>query len=287
LRGAAAGAGARRLLHDDVPGFGPEACLPKVAAVVQLYGIYLFAVTRMADHVRAVLTGAPGAAPGEPHDDTAPVELVERLAALDGQRHTSFASKFAHFFVHRERFPVYDGLAREVVRWHLGRKAAVADGAHPYGAFTQNLRRLWAAAGLPASTSTDELDRSLWLTGQLRRWERKDPKARPNGEARRLFESEDAAVRADLVALTGHPAPATEGEHWVRERDAPPPAGCARPGRPGGHPDGRAPDGHPAPRRPAGRTGAGRRIIPGRWSPVSVRAPPWRRCATPTAGWWP
>lgn len=194
------------LLRDRVSGFALEACLLKVAAVVQLYGIPLYAVVRMAEHVHAVLEGPDGngaGAAGEP-DLQRDAALVERLATLDARRHISFASKFAHFMFDRERFPIYDRFAVETVRWHLG-TAAVTDPQHPYHAFLENLRRLRAARGVSASAA--ELDRYLWLAGQYREWRRKSERALLNGEARRVFVSADAHTAGERPSARGGGVP--------------------------------------------------------------------------------
>jgi hypothetical protein len=75
-------------------------------------------------------------------------ELVERLAFLpksqERQRqmnHLSFASKFAHFFVDTELFPIYDSFAAKMLIHHLGSARAISDGAHPYRvAFITNFK---------------------------------------------------------------------------------------------------------------------------------------------------
>lgn len=96
-------------LGERFAAFDPEATLLKVAAVNQLYGANVYAVARMAEHIVTVLDGTDIAAGGTMLSDVA---LVERLAALpktparqSARKHVSFASKFAHFFIDRERFP--------------------------------------------------------------------------------------------------------------------------------------------------------------------------------------
>ena len=105
-------------LAEQVPGFTPEACLLKTVTVNEIYGTQLFATARMARHVETIFADA----------NTSPVDvdLVERIAKLptklgDKQRlSVSFASKFCHFFVNAERFPIYDDAARDAIRLHLG-----------------------------------------------------------------------------------------------------------------------------------------------------------------------
>src|SRR5690349_6766320 len=102
---------ALRALKDRFPGFAIDATLLKVVAVNQLYGTNVYAVVRMAQHIAEVMLEAS-------HMDDA--GLVEELAALSGMKHTSFASKFAHFFIDVERFPIYDSYAVKMVAYHLG-----------------------------------------------------------------------------------------------------------------------------------------------------------------------
>src|SRR5438874_11882465 len=78
-------------------GFDSESSLLKVAAINQLYGTKVFAIVRMAEHIEKVMANASSM------DD---VGLVNEIATLSDMKHTSFASKFAHFFVDAERFPI-------------------------------------------------------------------------------------------------------------------------------------------------------------------------------------
>lgn len=134
-------------LAQAFPAFGPEASLLKVAAVNQLYGTNLYAVVRMAEHVQHVMATTDPKREGP--------ALVERLATLppasaqERQRHHySFASKFAHFFVDAEHFPIFDKYARQMLDRHLGRQGRVVDPQHPYQAYVANLGRLRERSGL-------------------------------------------------------------------------------------------------------------------------------------------
>jgi len=55
-------------------------------------------------------------------------ELVDTIAALPSKKgqtkrkRTSFAAKFCHFFVDKDRFPIYDDAARKAIKLHLGSK---------------------------------------------------------------------------------------------------------------------------------------------------------------------
>src|SRR6266566_1883816 len=128
--------GALHALHSRFPGFDDEATLLKVAAVNQLYGTYVFAVGRMAEHIRVDVMPKEG--------KIADVDFVEELATLPEikYKHISFSSKFAHFFIDKERFPIYDSFAEDMVKFHLGRQGWIKDKEHPYRAFFQNLVKL-------------------------------------------------------------------------------------------------------------------------------------------------
>lgn len=115
-------------LNDRFPGFDIESSLLKVVAVNQLYGTNVYAVVRMAQHVSEVMQETGG------KEDT---DLVEELASLNDRKHRSFASKFAHFFIDMERFPIFDSFAVKMVAYHLGTQRQVRDSAHPYRRFVQ------------------------------------------------------------------------------------------------------------------------------------------------------
>ena len=74
------------------------------------------------------------------------------------RRYVSFASKFAHFFISQERFPIYDSYAERMLLLHLG-ASAMRDPGRPYEAFTENLRVLMRE--YVVKSSYRELDRSV------------------------------------------------------------------------------------------------------------------------------
>jgi hypothetical protein len=89
------------------PDWGPLDSLLKVVAINTLYGTNVWAFSRMAEHVQAVMVATDLR--------TAGPELVERIAAMPDdkggggrRRHISFASKLVHFYVDPDRFPIYD-----------------------------------------------------------------------------------------------------------------------------------------------------------------------------------
>jgi len=187
---------ALRMLAGSCPEFGPEETLLKVVAINGLYATNVYAIDRMADHIRHIVqaTDIPSSGP----------ELVERIAALPQTRdqkserhHTSFASKFAHFFVDSERFPIYDSVANDMARLHLGREHWVQDTEHVYEAFVSNIQNLKLLARL--SVSNRELDRYLWIAGQFRKWQA--GKRDLNAELLEFFDIPSGDAAPDLNAL--------------------------------------------------------------------------------------
>lgn len=186
-------------LHAKVPGFDGEACLLKSVAINTLYGTQVFAIVAMARHIERIFVNGNAL-------DAGP-ELVEEIAALPiggtrvSRKFTSFAAKFCHFFVDKERFPIYDDAARSVIRFHLGAAQVTNDNAHPYLAFCKNLARLRAIAGIKAPGR--DLDRYLWITGLYMKWlrERGEAKSTVNAELQRVLRNPTREEAVDLNAL--------------------------------------------------------------------------------------
>jgi hypothetical protein len=183
------------LLAQRVPGFSLPETMLKVAAVNQLYGTNLLAVTRMARHISTALDrGSLEAGP----------ILVEHIACIpagDGQRawrHFSFASKFCHFFIHPESCPIFDSYADDMLRLHLGGNRE-RDPKHPYLSFVNNSRALLTLANVTATGV--ELDRYLWIRGAYERWLKKR-EGPINVELKQFFVN--AANRPQLAALVGN-----------------------------------------------------------------------------------
>ena len=149
-----------RDLHERFPGFDIEATLLKVVAVNQLYGTNVYAVDRMAKHIVEIMHA------DMPSED---VKLVEMLAALPAlpakiqRNHISFASKFAHFFIDKERFPIFDSYAEDMVKFHLSGQEYVKYKKYPYPAFVQNIMIL--KNHIQGSCTYEALDCYLWLAG--------------------------------------------------------------------------------------------------------------------------
>ncbi len=115
--------------------------------------------------------------------------------------HYSFASKFAHFFIDPECFPIYDSYADRTLRYHLGPTGYVSDPNNRYRAFVRNFCALMSRVGSPLTTR--ELDRYLWIASQYHSW-RRNPTGRINTELRRLFERSTPEEAAALDAILGH-----------------------------------------------------------------------------------
>lgn len=190
---------ALKRLADCCPGFDREATLLKVVAINALYGTNLYALVRMAEHVSKTLKDKDLNCEGP--------ELVERLASLPRatetetlKRFRSFASKFAHFFIDSECFPIMDSYAIEMLTRHLGRRNMAKNPAASYLAFVDNMKQLRESACLKCSSR--ELDQYLWVAGLYRRW-KKDANGKMNREASNLFQAASSEVASDLKSLIG------------------------------------------------------------------------------------
>lgn len=182
------------MLAVRLPGFSAEECLLKTVAANSIYGTQLLATLRMANHIRGILND-----PRTTTTDTSLVERIARLPAEQGEKPrlmTSFASKFCHFFVNAEVFPMYDEAARDALKLHLG-DGYIVDGKQPYVAFCQNLCRVRELANLGCKTK--ELDQYLWLTGMVMRWQKERTK-------------KTQRIGAELKAVLEHPSPEITAE---------------------------------------------------------------------------
>jgi len=188
------------MLSERLPTFDLESCLIKTAALNQLYYTNVRAVTRMARRVHSVMR--------QNINELAVNELVELLANLPKSEahqrqwnHISFASKFAHFFIDSERFPIYDFHANKMLIYHLGNTAATFDPEHRYRAFTVNFNTVKSQVGCPCSTR--ELDKYLWLAGVYRQWLGNQENPKINADANRLFVNASEEIKHDLEVILG------------------------------------------------------------------------------------
>jgi hypothetical protein len=188
------------VLQQTLPGFDVHASLIKAAAVNQLYGTNVFAITRMAQHIVIVMQ----------HRGGTPVDLslVEDIATLRDsveeakpRRHLSFASKFAHFFISDTLFPIYDSYAAMILNYHMCGRATAPDSAPPYADYVAALKTLHAQPGIACSMK--ELDAYLWLTGLAIAWRKPRAAGKQvpiNREVRELF-AHGGDVAVDVAAL--------------------------------------------------------------------------------------
>lgn len=173
---------ALRLLREELPGHSYAKARVKATTLNALYSTFVLAIDRMAVHIEKVMKAHPG-----PDWE---INLVTELAAPEPPagkkriRHTSFASKYAHFFVSEATFPIYDSAALDMVRWHLGPDSRSEDSKRPYLSFFENLQVLRERDGLHQALGT--LDHFLWLSGLYRKWKVKG-KRDVNVELARLF----------------------------------------------------------------------------------------------------
>jgi hypothetical protein len=189
---------ALRLLADRFPGFAREATLLKVVAVSGLYATNVYAQARIAEHVYQTLKGKDLTC-----GDAGLVEDISRLPETDGQKkprkHVSFASKFAHFYIDANRFPILDRYAVQMLRYHLSKPDYDSDQQHSYVAFVANTRRLIDTSGIECNVR--ELDVYLWLAGVYQEWRKKPD--RVNREAAAMFANPSVEVADDLRLMIG------------------------------------------------------------------------------------
>jgi len=184
---------ALKKLREKMPGFSIEECLLKAGAINSLYGTQILAIVQMGRHIADIFTN--------PHKPVG-VGLVESIAKLPGKPNfISFASKFCHFFIDEEKYPLYDEATREAMKLHLGNKKYLANEQHPYKAFYENFIRLRNLAGLQCGTR--DLDYYLWITGMYMRWrkERNNKRPRISRDLLQLFQKPTKTQIKELDAL--------------------------------------------------------------------------------------
>jgi hypothetical protein len=193
---------ALRSLADCFPAFEADACLLKCVTVNSLYGTNVYAILRMAAHVRNVMNN-----PARPTDDVVLVERLAELPAKDGETHRnfiSFASKFAHFFV-SPQIPIYDSFAVKMLKYHLATRRGGWDKRRPFKSFANNLQRLRDESGL--TVGVRQLDHYLWLAGQCRARDASLPKGgknnRTNRELAEVLRDPPPELVPDFAALRG------------------------------------------------------------------------------------
>jgi len=176
-------------------GWDRESCILKAAVINDLYSTRVYAIWRMAEHLMNIMK----------HPPRDPEEVVKAIASLPDddvttrRKHWSFASKIGHFFIHGDKYPIYDSFCRDMIAYHLGRNSSPEDTGNPYRRFVVNLNKLRDKSGLSATLR--DLDRYMWLAGQYREWLKKGNKAILNKELRLLFEDQNQEIRQLLSIL--------------------------------------------------------------------------------------
>lgn len=184
-------------LARQFPRFDETSTLLKVVTINSLYGTNLYAVMRMSEHIQRIME--------ETHIPTAALSLVDRIADLPSERanerryhHAVFASKFAHFFIDGNKFPILDRYAEKMLKKHLGRCDLFRMGLSRYMTFAHGVVRLEKLSRLTCNFR--ELDHYLWIAGNYLAW-RRNRRIQMNGELRKFFRSPPPQNEADLKHL--------------------------------------------------------------------------------------
>lgn len=174
------------LLAKQFPNNDIESVLIKAVAVNSLYGTNVLAIYNAAKHIVTEL-----ADPNTDYDDD---EFISRLATITVMQKgeykelhlISFASKYAHFYINSEKFPMYDNYARMMIKTHIAENDLIRNAKNPYLAFKENFFIL--KEELKYKVSTRALDHYLWFAGQLQTWQ-KDHESQMNVGLRNLLNS--------------------------------------------------------------------------------------------------
>ncbi len=183
-------------LQRALPGYSCEIVLVKAAAVDRLYSARVQgqAIHHLAWHI-AKVRSCRCMPPVEN-----PVAVVEEIIKAPGveKNYRSFASKFAHFFIDPERFPIYDSFCRKQLARHLGRPMRQLKS---YCGFYQATCDLIERSGL--SPSLREIDHYLWLAGTYHDFLAGQRKI--GAEVIALFQCKSPEVKKDLKILRAKP----------------------------------------------------------------------------------
>lgn len=136
----------------------------KTKAINSFYDTNVWAIYRVSNHISGVLSGEPTLDP----------ELVETLATVPdpstqtGYRYYhSFASKYAHFFLSPDVFPIYDSMAEKALRQILRSQLRLGEHKGKYLRFVICMQT--AFGGLIGEYNWSQIDRFLWLVGHCKR----------------------------------------------------------------------------------------------------------------------
>ncbi|MCC5787988.1 MAG: hypothetical protein JJU33_14950 [Phycisphaerales bacterium] len=189
-------------LAERCPGFGREEILVKVVSLNALAGPHVLSRAVAVRHLQRVMAKA----------DPADPMIVDRLADIpmasgkpSKRKQHGFASKFAHYFIDAERFPVMDAHAAKMLRFHLGGRSYVVDESSRYREFESNSRRLRGLSGHKGSRRA--MGRYLWVAGQYLEWSR-SPRAKINRQLAAIFNSPAPDAAEDIKTMMPQNRPA-------------------------------------------------------------------------------
>lgn len=173
------------MLRDSFPGFSFEEILLKATVINSLYGTNVLAIWKVAEHVCQTIPK---------YDlDSVGAEFVEKIAKVPDiktksgkdREFISFASKFTHFFIDQERFPIMDQYAKCAIKYHLGCNEWEKCPDKPYQEFVVNFMKLKDLCSFKGSVR--DFDHYIWLAGLFQEWEKKNNKAKFNQEVKSFF----------------------------------------------------------------------------------------------------
>lgn len=150
-----------------------DSVLCRVAAVNSLYNAGVSDQNAMARHL-CELTGAGALADAS----VGAAEIVRRIATLPGRLNDApgclvFASKYAHFVLDPDLYPIYDQHAARALMRHYGKLCnETLVGRDRYTRFHEMYEVVRAHSREIASVSHGDLDAYLWLSGVYREWRR-------------------------------------------------------------------------------------------------------------------
>jgi len=170
-------------IANQFPGIDEDSCFIKTTVLDRLYGTNLPDLARTAEHIHGALV--------QQGDAKADIELVEKMGFLPesrnepARRQGSFASKFAHFFIDSEQFPIMDRYSQRIVAYHLEKPQTRAEQNRSYRVFYAEWKELREQCGIACGCR--EFDRYLWIAGQYHAHLKLGKKAKLNKEVRELF----------------------------------------------------------------------------------------------------
>ena len=159
------------------------AVLLKATLIDRLYATNVFAIFQAAQHIVSVLS-APTNIPQGP---ALVMCLAEMTVGGKPRKVTSFAAKYAHFFLDG-RLPIMDSYAAQALCLHLGLpQARVETWQQNYALYCKAIKELQTLTKF--NITDDQLDTYLWLGGLSIQWLKKGEQAEINSEAKQAFKA--------------------------------------------------------------------------------------------------